>query len=320
MRGSASSLRQSRILAGYFAVSVLAVLPAAAQNVSDSNPSPLAPGDLSKPVFDTAKPVYDSLPSLEGSLEKNAATMIAEVEGRPITLGNIGDALQAVPPVLRQASYDVVLRQLILQQALVVRAQQQGVDEEPAIRRKMREASDTVVADGYLTREINKTIEETELLARYERDFAGKPGEDEVRARIILTGTEAAANDLMTEIRGGADFATVARRASRDTTAPAGGDLGFATREQMNPEIGAVAFSLAPGQMAAYPVRSANVWFVVKTEERRVQPTPTFAEVRERMAQTLLREKVAAVSEAALKGMAVRWYNMDGKERDAVSR
>ena len=320
-----SSFRQGLILAGYFAgnlasylaVGVLAAHPAAAQSPTESQPSPVVPGDLSKPVFDTTTPRYDSVPSLEASLRKSAATLVAEVEGRPIALGNVGDALLAVPPALRQASYGIVLRQLIRQQALVVRAQQQGVDEDPAIRRKAREASDTAIADGYLTREITKTITEAKLLDRYNRDIAGKPGADEVRARIILIGTEKAAADLITEIRGGADFATVARRASMDTTAPAGGELGFATREQMNAEVGAVAFSLPPGQMAAYPVRSANMWFVVKTEERRVQPSPTFAAIRESMVQTLLREGVAAVSEAAMKGLTIRRYSLDGKETDA---
>jgi parvulin-like peptidyl-prolyl isomerase len=81
--------------------------------------------------------------------------------------------------------------------------------------------------------------------------------------------------------------------------------------------VGAVAFSLAPGQMAAYPVPSVKAWFVVKCEERRSQPTPSFAMVRTQLVRTLLREAVPAAMEAALTDLKVRRYNISGKEAEA---
>lgn len=288
--------------------------PAAAQIETRSAPSPVAPGDLSKPVFDTSTPVYGSV----ASLDKAASTVVAEVEGRPITMGNVGDAIRALPSATAQLPFETlfpsVLEQLIRQQALVVRAQQEGVDEDPAIRRRVREAADRQLADEYLREEIAKKITEAELLGRYNRDIAGRPGPEEARVRIILTGTEKEAADLIAELQGGADFATVARRASKDTTASAGGDLGFKTREQLNAQVGAVAFALPVGQVAAYPVRSPAGWFVVKVEERRLEPTPGFASVREQLRQSLLRDRVIPFTTAALTGLKVRKYNFSGQE------
>jgi peptidyl-prolyl cis-trans isomerase C len=314
MRVSRSPLRGGSVLAACLCVGLIAGDPASGQWAPKTGPSPVEPGDLSKPVFDTRTPVYDSV----ASLDKAASTVVAEVEGRPITLGDVGDAIKALPSTVSHLPFDTlypgVLDELIQQEALVVRAQQQGVDEESAIHRRVRAAADRQLADEYLKKEVSKGITEAALLNRYNRDFAGRPGEEEVRARVILVGSEKDAADLIADIRGGADFATVARRTSKDTTAPSGGDLDFHTREGMNPEVGAVAFSLPIGQVAANPVRTSAGWFVIKTEERRQRSTPSFASVREQLQQALLREGVAAVSMTALKDLKVRRYSFTGIE------
>ena len=285
-----------------------------AQDATKSAPSPVAPGNLTKPVFDTTKPVYDP----GSGLDKAASTMVAEVEGRPITLGEVGDAIKSLPPAMSQLPFETlypgVLDQLVNQEALVIRAQNLGIDEDPVVRRRLRAAADHVLSDEYLRREGSKGITEAALLERYKRDIEGKPGAEEVHARIIMVPAENEAADLIAEIKGGADFATVARRASKDTTAPGGGDLGFVTREGLNPEMGAVIFASPEGQLVPYPVRSIGNWFVVKVEERRRRPTPGFASVREQLSHTLLQEAATHLAQGATEGMKVRHFDLLGQE------
>jgi peptidyl-prolyl cis-trans isomerase C len=291
---------------------------AIAQPAGKSPPSPVEPGDLTKPVFDTKTPLYDAAPAFD----KAANTVVAEVEGRPITMGDVGDAIRALPPNLAKLSFETlypgILRQLINQQALVVRASQQGVDEEPAVRRRVKAAADRQLSEEYMQRELSKGITETALLERYNRDISGRPGEEEASVRVILTDTEKAAADVIAELRGGADFTTVARRVSKDPTAPAGGDLGYVTRGGLNPQVGAVAFALPPGQVAPYPVRVEARWFVVKVDDRRRRPTPGFASVREQLRQSMIREGVVAFAAAALKDLKVREFDFLGHEIDAT--
>lgn len=289
--------------------------PASGRPPSRPAPSPVAPGDLSRPAFDTRTPVYGGGP---GASRQSAGTIVAEVEGRAITLGDVGDAIQALPPALSQLPFDVlypsVIEQLIRQQALVARAQQQGLDEDPVIRRRVKGAADRALANEYLQRELSQGITEAALLARYNRDIAGRPGGEEVRVRIILVATEAEGRDLIAQLRGGADFAALARRLSKDPTAKVGGDLGFNTREGLTAEVGAVAFALAPGQLAPYPVRGGGAWFVVRVEERRERPAPGFAATREQLVQALVREGVAPLTASVMGEAKVREYNLVGKE------
>jgi peptidyl-prolyl cis-trans isomerase C len=305
---------------GVVALSLMLGSSSFAQDKTPGAPSPVAPGDLSKPVFDTRTRVYDSVTSLD----KAASTVVAEVEGRPITMGDVGDAIRALPPAMAQLPfndlYPTVVEQLVRQEVLVVRAQQQGADEDPAIRRRVRAAADRELAEEYMRWAISKQITESELLARYDRDIAGKPGPEEVRLRVILTGSEKEANDLIAELRGGVDFATVARRASKDTTAPTGGDLGFKSLDQLNAQVGAAAFTLPVGQITPYPVRGTAGWFVVKVEERRQQPTSPYASMREQLLQTLMKEKVGPFVETAFQGLKLRRYNFTGTEADATKQ
>jgi peptidyl-prolyl cis-trans isomerase C len=210
-----------------------------------------------------------------------------------------------------------VLDQLIRQQALVVRALKQGIDEDPAVRRQMKTAADLRLSEEYMQRELSKGITEVRLLERYNRDVAGRPGVEEVRVRVILVNSEKEAVDLISQLRSGTDFSEAARRGSIDASAPMGGDLGFVIREGMIPEIGAVAFALPPGQVAAFPVHGEAGWFVVKSEERRTKPTPAFALVRQQLRQDLMREGVLALSTEAAEGLKIRTYNIDGTETGA---
>jgi peptidyl-prolyl cis-trans isomerase C len=290
---------------------------ARAQLAPKPDPSPLAPGDLKRPIFDTRTPVYDTA----DRQAKTAGTVVAEVDGRAVTLGDVADAIRGLPPSAAKASfndlYPGVLAQLVRQQALVIRAQRQGLDEDPAVRRKMKAASDQVLANEVLTQETSRSVTEASLLDRYNKDIAGKPGPDEVHVRVIMVPTEPEALGIIGELRGGADFASLAKRSSKDVTASAGGDAGFVTLDQLTREVGAVVFSMQPGQFTPFPVDSAGSWFVLKVEERRRQPNRAFNLEHEALRQTMMREKAKEIVAAAVSDVTVREYDINGKEADA---
>jgi peptidyl-prolyl cis-trans isomerase C len=303
------------MVCAYIAVGSTCV--AQAQTQTKPDPSPFAPGDLKRPIFDTTKRVYDTA-NVE---QKSANTVVAEVDGRAITLGDVKDAIAQLPPSMRDLPFaDLfpgVLQKLVQQQALVIRAQRQALDEDPAVRRSIKAATERIFADAQLDHEISRSITEAALLARYGKEIAGKPGPEEAHVRVIMLSTEKAGMDIVNELRGGADFATLAKRSSLDTTAPVGGDVGFVVRDGLTPEIGAVVFATPPGQFAPYPVRAAGGWYVLKVEERRQQPTPSFPSVREQLRQEMLHDGVVDVANAALADVSVREYDINGKETEA---
>jgi parvulin-like peptidyl-prolyl isomerase len=70
------------------------------------------------------------------------------------------------------------------------------------------------------------------------------------RATVTRTKDEARkrAEELLTRLRDGADFAQLAREESDSPSASRGGDLGTFTSKRMEPTFAGAAFALAPGE------------------------------------------------------------------------
>ncbi len=301
-------------------LSMMLCLPLTVMQGAQAQPTSVSPAanlDMTKPSFDTQTPSYD----VAGLMTKAPQTVVAEVDGRSITLGQVGDRIRELPPAISQRPFENLFAQaraeLIQRQALVNRARQAGLDDDPAIKRRIQAETDRVLIDAYLSREVDKGIDERKLLAAYDSIVAGKPGEEQVRFRLILVATLREAQDALKELQGGADFDAVARRVSKDPTAAIGGEVAFAGRDGLTPEIGAVVFALAPGQLAPNPVRSSGAWYVVKAVERREAPTPSFPAVREVLRQYLQRQGVPDVVKASMEAATVREFAMTGKEAAA---
>lgn len=78
----------------------------------------------------------------------------------------------------------------------------------------------------------------------------GGGSKGKVRCAHILVEDEASAQRLLSELQGGADFASKARQLSRCPSGKKGGDLGHFGRGQMVPEFDRVAFELPVGELS----------------------------------------------------------------------
>jgi peptidyl-prolyl cis-trans isomerase C len=254
---------------------------------------------------------------LEPGPAKSASDpVVAEVDGSAIHLSEVGDTIRAMPGGGAGSSletlYPMALRRVIERQALVTRAHADGVADDPTVRRHMQEAANHVLENAYLHHAAARMVTDETLSARYDAEVRGQPGPREVHGQAILVPTEAVADEVIAKLAAGADFAALARLSSKDGTSASGGDLGFVRRDALGPEVGAALFALRPGEVTPYPVRTAAGWFVLRVEARRLAATPSFAEVHDRLEAEIERDNVAAVARAAVGGLTVRTYDMNG--------
>jgi peptidyl-prolyl cis-trans isomerase C len=112
--------------------------------------------------------------------------------------------------------------------------------------------------------------------------------EEEVHARHILVETEDEAKAIVEQLKGGADFAALAKEKSKDPGAADGGDLGYFTKDQMVPEFSEVAFKMYPGQLSN-PVKTQFGWHVIKVEDKRMRPVPELETIKEQIDAYLVR-------------------------------
>jgi peptidyl-prolyl cis-trans isomerase C len=115
--------------------------------------------------------------------------------------------------------------------------------------------------------------------------------------------TEDEAKAILEQVKGGADFADLAKQKSKDPSAQeGGGDLGYFTKGQMVPEFSEVAFKMYPGQVSN-PVKSQFGWHIIKVEDKRTRQPPPFELVKDQIYQYVARraqaEFVAQLRETA---------------------
>jgi foldase protein PrsA len=115
-------------------------------------------------------------------------------------------------------------------------------------------------------RELIKTqLLESKLQARLSKTV--KPFQTKVRASHILVKTKALAEQLLTRIKHGANFAQLAKKYSTDTgSAKLGGDLGYFAKGAMVAPFDKAAFAMKVGQIRL--VHSQYGWHIIKVTGR----------------------------------------------------
>jgi peptidyl-prolyl cis-trans isomerase C len=188
-----------------------------------------------------------------------------------------------------QPLYDGIREQLISQKLLSAAAEAAGVANDPDAARALQIQREGLLAQFYIEREIDARMTDERLQAYYDARIGSAEPVQEVRASHILVAEEAKAAELKAQIDGGADFAALAAEHGTDGTRAQGGDLGWFTREVMVPEFSEAAFAMEVGAVSA-PVQTQFGWHLIKLTERREQPKPTFADVRDELEQALSSE------------------------------
>lgn len=118
---------------------------------------------------------------------------------------------------------------------------------------------------------------------------------EQIRASHILLKTEGKdeatvrkqAEDVLAQVKGGADFAELAKKVSEDDGSKAtGGDLDFFSRGRMVAEFDTAAFAMKPGQTSDL-VKSQFGFHIIRVTDTRAAVTRTLDEVRPQIQEQL---------------------------------
>ena len=220
-------------------------------------------------------------------------------------------ALARDPSLLNQTVRTLLMRRVVLKEALA-----KHWDTEPAVATLIQRARDNAVVESYL-QSVSKPPDsypsETELQAAYDARKSQLLVPRQFRIAQIYIALPKNADKATTEKaqakleaikkslhQPGADFATVARSQSEEPeSATRGGELGWLTENQIQPEVRSQLGSLTKNSISE-PIRLEDGWHILKVIDIKEAYTPALDEIRSALTQQLRNEKTQANSQAYL--------------------
>lgn len=233
---------------------------------------------------------------------------LAEAAGKfRVSTGDIqGDALR-IPPEIRKTTLsrpDAVQQlanNLVIRRAIAAEAEASGLANDPAIQGALRIARDRVLSDALFAKmdAANKPPRETvEALAQsaYKAnpkrfDLPEETGTSHILIKRDTPDAKQKLEQVLAQLKSGADFATLAKAHSQDSNATVGGLVGYFPDGQMVPEYEAAVKNLKkPGDLSGI-VETQFGYHVIKLEGRRPAGVRSYDEVKE----VLMREVEAKI-------------------------
>ena len=233
--------------------------------------------------------------------------VVAKVNGVEIHQSDLAVAEEEagqLPPMTPDAKKDYLV-QFMADMILVSKAAEaEKLADSPDFKRHMEVARRKLLM-AELLQSVGKKALTDEAMHKVYDDAVKQMGEQkEVRARHILIRAapgdekaDKAAEDkikaTIARLKKGEDFEKVAKEVTEDPSGKAnGGDLGYFTKDQMVPEFAEAAFKLNKGDISE-PVKTQFGWHVIKVEDSRVKPPPTFEEVKPQIENYVTRKAQA---------------------------
>lgn len=194
------------------------------------------------------------------------------------------------PQTVQQIGMNLYVRRVMADEA-----QKLHLEQGPEVQSALRIARDKILSDAYLEHlDRSLGVSEQALQAQARSAYQAQPErfklEEQVRIRhILLEGKdEAKAQEILKELRAGADFGDLAKKHSIDKgTAEKDGDLGLFARGRMVPEFEHVAFSLKKVGELSEVVRTQFGLHILQLQEHLPARTQSFEEVRESLVKDI---------------------------------
>jgi peptidyl-prolyl cis-trans isomerase C len=293
---------RAALLAGAFAFStagfVLSGSPAGAQdattNTETTTPAPAAETP-SAPA--EAAPAGTPAPTANGAptpAPADPTEVVATVNGKQITRQDVLDSATDLPPQYQaqiEQLFPQLLNRLIGIELVVEKGRAEGLADDAEVKKYIQRVEEQAIYRAYLQKQVEAKVNDEAIQKVYDADLKEHPPQIEIRASHILVKTEDEAKEIIKQLEGGADFATLAKEKSIDKgSGQNGGDLNWFTKETMVKEFSDAAFAMQRGDVSKLPVKSQFGWHIIKITDSRMQTPAPLEQRKDDIRQALVQE------------------------------
>lgn len=254
--------------------------------------------------------------SLVTGCEKGERLVIAEVDGRSITLEDYrrsvadanngrengiaegGDSLRTMGAAERRSLLDsIIVREVVISEAL-----RRKLDESEAVTVGLGQFEAALLREALCAHEVDSRVGASE--AELKTYFTEQGYDREIRISQIVRATRSGADSVLRILRAGANFAVIARDLSvHRASGRRGGDLGFVRERAVIPELQPI-LSVPTGSVCPRALQSSMGYHVVKVTDRRRQD---FDSQRDRVTGIVMNLKRKKLTNTYLQSLEQSW-------------
>lgn len=227
---------------------------------------------------------------------------LAKVDGVVVTDSDLIKRLEVLPESSRAAmDKEKLLNKIIDEELLLREAQKLNLHEREDYKNSVEAYKRDLLVDLYLKQYLKENNTEEKQKKYYEENKEKYASPEMVRISVIKVDTEAEAEEIFKKVESGEDFAELARKYSKDSTARKGGDFGFRAQRGLRKDFADVAFSMKKGEIKG-PVKAADGNFLIKLTDHKEAGIAGFEVVKNRIASIyankLLDERISELRKA----------------------
>lgn len=236
--------------------------------------------------------ISDGLTRAIGKGQIDSGNTLAIVNGKPIThellivyrkLKEMQEGHATDTPISEKES----IEELINMQLLVQKAQRENLHRLPEIANLIQLQQDSILAKRAINDMLRGHVADEESInSEYRRQYTGQT-QREYSARHILVRELTTAEQLISQLRQGADFAQLAQQHSIGPSAPHGGNLEWFSLDSVLPEFARAVQMLEKNDITATPIQTRYGWHVIQLLDAREIAPPPLQQVRERIIASL---------------------------------
>lgn len=202
------------------------------------------------------------------------------------------NAQMASPEAKKQVIKNIV-ENIIANKLFSREARRLKLHQKPEVKRKIDNVIDQILVSEYINQIKDQIkIKKDEMEAYYEKNKNQYQEPEQVKVRHILLKTEEDARVVLTELKGGKDFAQLAEEKSICPSKTEGGDLGWFGRGKMVPAFETAAFNLKKDEISEI-VKTRFGYHIIKLEDRKAARQKSFDSVKDQIEMQLKQQKMA---------------------------
>jgi peptidyl-prolyl cis-trans isomerase C len=248
--------------------------------------------------------------------------VVATVNGKDIHLSTVKSLQQTIPQFRQaplEANYDRILSHAITGALILDQAKKQKLEGDAQVKLAFIDAQNNILEQAWLSKKVDADITDAKVKARFDEIVKNWEPREEVKVAHILVDTEDAAKAVIADLKTGVSFEDEAKAKSKDGSKKNGGDIGYISKDaSVVPEFADAAFKLKVGEITPAPVKTQFGWHVIKAEDRRMAPPPTYDEARGPIRNQLAQEDVQQVLDELVKSAQVKRFKADGSPADPM--